>query len=59
MKKNHSIITLDHLVLVHQTDAAYLFNSNGKNVWIPKAACQWDGEELQIEEQLAIEKELV
>ena len=45
--------------LVHKTEGAFLFDFGlDAHVWIPKSQCEWDGKEVTMSEELAIEKGL-
>lgn len=69
--RKHSIVTIDTVSLVRETDKAYLFDTGnlvkGKDaisgitmkIWLPKSQCEWDGKELQLQEWLADEKGLI
>lgn len=62
MARNHDIITLEGVTLVHQTEGALLVGGDwGDNVWVPKSKCEYDASDrtLQIEEWLAQEKGLI
>lgn len=59
MAKNHDLISLE-INLMHETEKAYLFtNLKGEKTWIPKSMSEYDGNELQLPEWLAQEKELI
>lgn len=62
------IITLPVCKVVKETERAYLVDvgktKSGNEklpdlVWLPKSQCDWDGEEMQLPEWLAMEKGLV
>jgi hypothetical protein len=56
MAKNHDIETYP-ATLRHETDAAWLLDvGESEPVWFPKSQCEFDGDELQCPEWLAIEK---
>ena len=71
MTKNHDIVSISGQVL-HETEKAYLFtdgsmlkmadgkpSTSPKASWIPKTQCEWDGEEMQMPEWLAVERGFV
>lgn len=45
----------------HETDAAYLFFDGDKEVWLPKAHCEWDPDArtMAVEEWLAMDRGLI
>lgn len=68
MKKEHDIITLTKIDLLHETERAWLFDTGRKKpdgkpegVWVPKSQCEYDieNEELQLPEWLAVKAGLV
>jgi len=45
--------------LVAETAKAFLFDFGlENNIWIPKSQCEWDGNEVTVNESVAIEKGL-
>ncbi len=47
--------------IVNETEAAYLFQTADKEVWLPKSQCQWDADEkvMSISEWLAMREGLI
>ena len=46
--------------LVHETELAWRLDTGDKKPhWIPKSACEFDGETLTLSEATALEKELI
>lgn len=58
MQKKHNIETF-RAILMHETDNAYLLDVDGVTAWFPKSQVQFEGEDLECPEWLAIEKEIV
>ena len=60
MKKNNDIIEIAG-ELRHETEKAYLLFDGDKEVWVPKAQCEWDQQEkvMQMPEWLAHSKGLI
>lgn len=45
--------------LVAETAKAFLFDFGlENNIWIPKSQCEWDGNEVTVNESVAIDKGL-
>lgn len=58
VNRKHDIIELD-CIIKHETEKAYLVETDMGEAWVAKSICEYDGETLQLPEWLAIEKELV
>lgn len=56
----NKVVTVE-VKLLHETDAAYKVASclTAKVAWVPKSRSELDGDQLQVEEWLALEKGLV
>jgi hypothetical protein len=60
MIKNHDIVEVAG-ELRRTTEKAVLFFDGTKEVWLPKAVCEWDshGKVMQMPEWIALEKGLI
>jgi hypothetical protein len=55
------LVDLEYDEIKHETEKAYLFVIDGKDVWLPKSVVQINetDKEVTLPESLAIDKELV
>lgn len=54
------IVDLKYDDIIHETEAAHLFNFGGKEVWLPRSWCEVDERDkvVSLPEDRAIEKEI-
>lgn len=61
MIRDPKLVDLKGVVILHETENAYLIEYEGTKVWVPKSQVEFDEEDgtLTLPEWLAMEKELI
>lgn len=59
--KPDKVIDISGVELLHETDKAYLFQIEDKEVWLPKSLIEYDSEDkvVTLPERVAKDKELI